>query len=97
MSNRLIRDDDEPIAAERPAAAPAPVAAPNKASLARKWGRGPYPGKRQVTAHIDEGLYKWLRSMSVQTDKPMVVMFEEALSTYVQKFAAQKRFAPPES
>lgn len=88
--NRLIRDEEE---AEQSVAAPVSPKSDPLPPSPRKRGRGPYPGKRQVTAHIDENLFKWLRSMSVQTDKPMVVMFEEALSAYVQRFAAGKKFS----
>lgn len=92
MTNRLIREDDDAPEEVRAPVAPVREALP-PAPSPRKRGRGPYPGKRQVTAHIDENLFKWLRSMSVQTDKPMVVMFEEALTAYVQRFAAGKKFS----
>lgn len=91
-NNRLIRDEDDEASPS-----PSTQTSPLQAAETKKGGRGPYPGKRQVTAHIDEALYKWLRSMSVQIDKPMVAMFEEALTSYVQKFAAQKRFSAPET
>jgi hypothetical protein len=91
--NRLINDDDDdvpPPAAtpvSRQAVKPSPTRTPRKLE-----GKGPYPGRRQVTAHIDRQLFLWLKSISAQTDKPMVEIFEEALNTYVSSFAAQKKF-----
>jgi hypothetical protein len=91
--NRLINDDD----ADAPAEAAAPVsrhavkASPTR-NPRRSESRGPYPGRRQVTAHIDRQLFLWLKSISAQTDKPMVEIFEEALNAYVSSFAAQKKF-----
>jgi len=55
-------------------------------------GRGAYPDKRQVTAYIDRQLFLWLKSISVQTDKPMIQLMEEALSQYVNTYAAQQKF-----
>ncbi len=91
MSNRLIRDDDdEAPAAEtvtQPPAPPAPTRAPK-----RSFNGGAYPGRRQVTAHIPKDLFLWLKSISAQTDTPMVAIFEEALTQYVSRFAAQRKF-----
>lgn len=87
MSNRLIRDDEPaapPVAAE---AQPEPT----KPLKARTFGRGPYANRRQVTAHIDPQLFKWLKTIHVQTGKTMVEMFEEALTDYVQRYAVQKK------
>jgi hypothetical protein len=88
--NRLIRDEDDAIGEESQVAAleTAPLYA---SARMRKGGRGPYPGRRQVTAHIDEQLFKWLRSISVQTETPMVQLFEQALAVYVKRFAVQKK------
>ena len=93
--NRLIRDDDDAPAAPVRSEAATPrqttaKAAPEKPVDKRRGG--PYPGRRQVTAHIDRQLFLWLKSISAQTDKPMIVLFEEALSEYVQRIAAQKKF-----
>ncbi len=91
--NRLINDDDagapsEPVnPTARHAVKPSPTRNPRRLE-----GRGPYPGRRQVTAHIDRQLFLWLKSISAQTDKPMVEIFEEALNAYVSSFAAQKKF-----
>lgn len=99
--NRLIVDDED--AAPEPVASTAPqttqgttqVVAP-PATKARKRrrpeGKGAYPDKRQVTAYVDRQLFLWLKSISAQTDKPMVELFEEALTQYVNTFAAQKKF-----
>ena len=103
QQNRLIADDDGeaemPVArtaaeqaAPPAAAAPSRTQAPPEPVAARK-GKGPYPGRRQVTAHIDRQLFLWLKSISAQTDKPMVVLFEEALSAYVSSYAAAKSLA----
>lgn len=102
--NRLIADDDSDTDTDMPVgravaeqSAPASGATPRRAqpapepAAARK-GKGPYPGRRQVTAHIDRQLFLWLKSISAQTDKPMVVLFEEALSAYVSSYAAAKKF-----
>jgi hypothetical protein len=91
--NRLINDDDAEDAVEtappvsRHAVKPSPTRNPRRVE-----GKGPYPGRRQVTAHIDRQLFLWLKSISAQTDKPMVEIFEEALNAYVSSFAAQKKF-----
>jgi len=99
--NRLISDDDdETPVASAPAAggqsevarAAAPTESEGQRKRKRSSGQGPYPGRRQVTAHIDRQLFLWLKSISAQTDKPMVEIFEEALSAYVNSFAAQRKF-----
>lgn len=95
--NRLIRDD--PADAEPPrTTAPAPAAAAADRPLPRlarprAGGKGgPYQNRRQVTAHIDKRLFLWLKSISAQTEKPMVELFEEALNAYVASYAAQTKF-----
>lgn len=90
--NRLIVDDDDEAVVEtappsRPAVKPSATRNPRRGE-----GRGPYPGRRQVTAHIDRQLFLWLKSISAQTDKPMVELFEEALNAYVSSWSAQKKF-----
>lgn len=92
--NRLIHDDEDAPSPAAPPEAP-PRQAPAKVTAEKpvdKRQGGPYPGRRQVTAHIDRQLFLWLKSISAQTDKPMIVLFEEALSEYVQRIAAQKKF-----
>lgn len=95
--NRLIVDDED--AAPEPAAVTTPQATQVVAPPATKTrkrrrpeGKGAYPDKRQVTAYVDRQLFLWLKSISAQTDKPMVELFEEALTQYVNTFAAQKKF-----
>jgi hypothetical protein len=61
-------------------------------SRRRSQGQGPYPGRRQVTAHIDRQLFLWLKRISAETDKPMVEIFEEALSDFVNSYAAKLKF-----
>ena len=90
--NRLISDDVDDEVVEttipaRPSVKPSATRNPRKRD-----GKGSYPGRRQVTAYIDRQLFLWLKSISAQTEKPMVEIFEEALSAYVTSFAAQKKF-----
>ena len=90
--NRLINEDEDEAPAistppARPSVKPSPTRNPRRGE-----GKGPYPGRRQVTAHIDRQLFLWLKSIAAQTDKPMVEIFEEALHAYVASFAAQKKF-----
>lgn len=96
--NRLISDDDDAPADQvarneqstTPAASAPAMRAPRKRRASE--GRGAYPDKRQVTAYIDRQLFLWLKSISVQTDKPMIQLMEEALSQYVNTYAAQQKF-----
>ncbi len=92
--NRLIHDDDDAPTAAGATTGVSAAAVPATESVARApaKSRAVYPGKRQVTAHIDRQLFLWLKSISAQSDRPMIVLFEEALSEYVQRFAAQKKF-----
>jgi hypothetical protein len=95
--NRVIRDDDDdaPIQPRTQALEPA---ATSEAPLTRRRrrpkpsGGGVYPGMRQVTAYVEPPLFKWLKSISAETDKPMVLIMEEALTAYVQSFAAGRKF-----
>jgi len=89
--NRLIRDDDDAL----PPAAESAVQSMAKAAAEQPVNKrqgGPYPGRRQVTAHIPRQLFLWLKAISAQTDKPMILLMEEALNEYVQRHAAQKKF-----
>jgi hypothetical protein len=91
-NNRLIRDDDS----ETVVPTPKPTTTSAELELTRPakprtFGRGPYKNRRQVTAHIDPQLFKWLKTMHVQTGKTMVEMMEEALAEYVQRYAVQKK------
>jgi hypothetical protein len=95
--NRLISDDDgDDLPAVATAAAPS-AATTEDAPLRRKRrqkpsGRGVYPGMRQVTAYVEPTLFRWLKSISAETDKPMVQIMEEALQAYVERFAAGRKF-----
>lgn len=95
--NRVIREDDD----DAPIQPRSPVlesAARTDAPLVRRRrrpkpsGGGVYPGMRQVTAYVEPTLFKWLKSISAETDKPMVQIMEEALTAYVQSFAAGRKF-----
>lgn len=97
-ANRLISDDEDEI---QPASAPQTARADPKHNAEpadraeqgrRSTGKGPYPGRRQVTAHIDRQLFLWLKRISAESDKPMVEIFEDALSAYVNTYAAQRKF-----
>lgn len=95
-NNRLIHDDPEPepqrVMTPAPAAAAAERPLP-RVARSRVGGRGgPYQNRRQVTAHIDKKLFLWLKTISAQTEKPMVELFEEALNAYVASYAAQSKF-----
>lgn len=93
--NRLINDEDEDEAVAvstttlppRPSVKASPTRTPRSAN-----GKGPYPGRRQVTAHIDRNLFLGLKAISAQSEKPMVEIFEEALQAYVASVLAQKKF-----
>lgn len=99
QQNRLISDDDdappapeirsEPVASNTTQTVSA-TRAPRKRRMPE--GKGAYPDKRQVTAYIDRQLFMWLKSISVQTDKPMIQLMEEALGQYVNTYAAQQKF-----
>lgn len=91
MSNRLIRDDDDVQPASPPAAPD--IRRMIDDSVPKPRTGGPYPGRRKVTAHIDRQLFLWLKSMSAQTDKPMILLMEEALTEYVQRWQASRKFA----
>jgi hypothetical protein len=92
-SNRLISDDSEDIPTPRTAMPATPSVKPSPTRSPRTGeGRGPYPGRRQVTAHIDRNLFLGLKAISAQTEKPMVELFEEALQAYVASVLSQKKF-----
>jgi len=81
--NRIIADDDdnaEPVA--RTVARPA----------AEKKVKGPYPNRRKITAYINRDLFFYLKSIGVKTDRTMVSLLEEALTQYVNTYAAQSKF-----
>ncbi|MBI1256571.1 MAG: hypothetical protein GC204_03785 [Chloroflexi bacterium] len=92
--NRLIVENDEDtIAPERDAPPPMPAVKPSPTRRPKtNLGRGPYPGRRQITAHVDTKLFRWLKTISAATDTPMVSLMEQALQAFVEKYAAQKGF-----
>lgn len=90
--NRLIVDDDDDVVPTATAQPARPTAKPSPTRTPREGGRGPYPGRRQITAHVDRSLFLWIKSISAQTEKPMIEIFEDALSAYVASYAAQKKF-----
>lgn len=89
-NNRLIHEDDDALPPAAEGAVRGMAKAASEPQPAK--GRGPYPGRRQVTAHIPRQLFLWLKAISAQTDKPMILLMEEALNEYVQRHAAQKKF-----
>lgn len=105
--NRLIVDD-EPLpaptptpAVAAPSMAPAvaqPVATAATTQPIRRRRRakpsmtGDYPGMRRVTGYVEPTLFRWLKSISAETDKPMIEIFEEALTAYVESYAAGRKF-----
>ena len=92
-TNRLISDDEEELPPQRPAMPATPSLKPSPTRAPRsQGGKGPYPGRRQVTAHIDRALFLGLKAISAQTEKPMVEIMEEALRAYVESIFAQKKF-----
>ena len=94
IGNRLISDDSDDTPPPSRTAMPAtPSVKPSTTRSPRAaGGKGPYPGRRQVTAHIDRNLFLGLKAISAQTEKPMVELFEEALQAYVASVLAQKKF-----
>lgn len=96
--NRLIVDDEQEAPAPRSAAAQANAPATVEAQPMRRKRRakpsmtGDYPGMRRVTGYVEPSLFRWLKSISAETDKPMIQIFEEALTDYVQSYAAGRKF-----
>lgn len=106
--NRLIRDDeddaparaeplrafDDPrLPADPPARKVPPVETPRQPRKRRSaGGGGAYPGLKQVTAYIDPLLYKKLRAMSLETDRTMIELMEQALTEHLKSYAAQRKF-----
>jgi hypothetical protein len=90
-NNRLIHEDEDalPVVPETAVQSMAKTLADPPVDNAK---RKVYPGRRQVTAHIPRQLFLWLKAISAQTDKPMILIMEEALNEYVQRHAAQKKF-----
>lgn len=100
-ANRVIRDDDTdmddlPIRQQRqtPAQPPAAETTPVRRSRARRspGGNGAYPGQKQVTSYVERSLYLQLRAISAETDSSMIALMQDALTEYVQRYAAQRKF-----
>lgn len=102
-TNRVIRDDDTdmddmPIlqqSAAMPRTPPPVTETPSaRRSRARRspGGNGAYPGQKQVTSYVERGLYLQLRAISAETDSSMIVLMQDALTEYVQRYAAQRKF-----
>jgi hypothetical protein len=93
--NRLIADHEDDGIEEnedtpaRPRVKPSATRNPR-----RREGRGSYPGRRQVTGYVSDQLFLYLKSISAQDDKAMIEIMEEALTAYVNSWAAQKKFGP---
>ncbi len=93
MSNRLI--DDTADEAETPPPTPPLIAAsrPSATRTPRKMGgNGAYPGRRQITAYIEKPLFMRIKAISAQTERPMVEILEEALTTFVSSYLSQRKF-----
>jgi hypothetical protein len=95
--NRTIIHDDEddkPImpasAITQPASAPTDTRPPRQRR--RNQGKGAYPGKRQITVYTDEDLFYKVKAISVTARKTMQELMEEALTNYVNSYAAQRKF-----
>jgi hypothetical protein len=98
MNNRLIRDDDDGAAplAEAPRSQPAAattIAPPRAQAAPSRRGRGPYADRRQVTGAINPELFRRLKLLSLQSERPLVEIYDEALTAYAQSFAAENKFA----
>jgi hypothetical protein len=92
--NRLIIDDE-------PELTPEPVRAraeaprerePDVAARAPARAKKPYADQRKVTAYVDAQTFMWLKSIHAQTNKTMMAIMEEALTQYVQAYAAKQKF-----
>lgn len=92
FKNRLIAESDDEPASVEPAEVPQRARVSETRTPRRSEGKGPYPGRRQVTAHIDRHLFLWLKRISAETETPMVEIFEAALLSYVERWQAQKKF-----
>lgn len=92
-----IRDLEAPrVAVEPPRRGPAlkPPENPRQPRKRRSTGgNGSYPGLKQVTAYIDPILYKKLRAMSLETERSMIDLMEQALTDHLKSYAAQRKFS----
>lgn len=92
--NRLIIDDEpEPTPEPVRARAEAPrEREPEVAARAPARAKKPYADQRKVTAYVDAQTFMWLKSIHAQTNKTMMAIMEEALTQYVQAYAAKQKF-----
>lgn len=92
--NRLIVDDEPAVtpSATAPAIPPSDTQPIRRKRRAKPSMTGDYPGMRRVTGYVEPTLFRWLKSISAETDKPMIQIFEEALTDYVQSYAAGRKF-----
>jgi hypothetical protein len=96
--NRLINDDEpviESAASAAPARSDAPVVPPQRPveeSARPPQRKNPYANQRKVTGYVDSQTFMWLKSIHAQTNKTMMAIMEEALTEYVQRYAAKQKF-----
>ncbi|MBL8558143.1 MAG: hypothetical protein JNM47_05445 [Hyphomonadaceae bacterium] len=92
--NRLIHDDETDNAPEpvRTRAEPPRERDPEVATRAPARAKKPYADQRKVTAYVDAQTFMWLKSIHAQTNKTMMAIMEEALTQYVQAYAAKQKF-----
>jgi hypothetical protein len=92
--NRLIFDDDTDSAVVASTASATPTApAPRAEEVARAPQRKKlYADQRKVTGYVDAQTFMWLKSIHAQTNKTMMAIMEEALTEYVQRYAAKQKF-----
>ncbi|MEZ5937415.1 MAG: hypothetical protein R3C52_04265 [Hyphomonadaceae bacterium] len=93
--NRLIIDD-EPETAPEPVRARATETTREREAestpRAPVRAKKPYADQRKVTAYVDAQTFMWLKSIHAQTNKTMMAIMEEALTQYVQAYAAKQKF-----
>jgi hypothetical protein len=95
-TNRLIDDSDPEV--ETPPIAPSiagslPPSPTRRPRQLPNWEKGGvYPGRRKVTAYIDEQLFRRLKGISALHSKPMVEIMEEALHAFAASYAARAKF-----
>lgn len=88
---------DERPTGEAQAAASPPKVSPQSASAQSTKSpdspssRGPYPGRRQITAHVGHELFVQLKLHSAQSAIPMVRILEDALKTYLRASEAERQ------
>lgn len=97
--NRLI-NDDEPVSETAASTSPAarieepavPPQHPTQEIARPPQRKNPYANQRKVTGYVDSQTFMWLKSIHAQTNKTMMAIMEEALTEYVQRYAAKQKF-----